>query len=154
MLKHLNEKIGEEQIQMPSAQLHEAQLHHSRVVRSLYLAAGFAALVLAVAGVVLPILPTTPFVLLAAACFARSSKRFHEKLLAHRIAGPIIREWVQYRSIRRRVKRWVYFLLALSFSSSILMMPFAWQQVMLAVLGIVLATFIWRIPVRDRETDS
>ena len=154
MLKHLNEKIGEEQTQIPSAQLHEAQLHNSRVVRSLYLAGGFAALVLAVAGVVLPILPTTPFVLLAAACFARSSKRFHEKLLAHRIAGTIIREWVQYRSIRRQVKRWVYFLLALSFSSSILMMPFAWQQVMLAVLGIVLATFIWRIPVRDSETDS
>ena len=149
MQKHPNEKVGEDRPPLPSVQLHD-----SRVVRSVYLAAGFAALLLAAAGVLLPILPTTPFVLLAAACFARSSKHFHEKLLAHRFAGPIIREWVQYRSIRRQVKRWVYFLLALSFSSSILMMPFAWQQVMLAVLGIVLATFIWRIPVRDRETDS
>jgi uncharacterized membrane protein YbaN (DUF454 family) len=149
MQKHLNEKVSEEQPPMPSVQLHD-----SRVVRSVYLAAGFVALILAVAGVVLPILPTTPFVLLAAACFARSSKHFHDKLLAHRIAGPIIREWVQYRSIRRQVKRWVYFLLALSFSSSILMMPSAWHQVMLAVLGIVLAAFISRIPVRDHETDS
>jgi uncharacterized protein len=149
MQKHLNEKTGEEQTQMPSVQLHD-----SRIVRSAYLVAGFAALILAVAGVLLPILPTTPFVLLAAACFARSSKHFHEKLLAHLIAGPIIREWVQYRSIRRQVKRWVYFLLALSFSSSILMMPFGWPQAMLAVLGIILAAFIWRIPVRDRETET
>jgi uncharacterized protein len=149
MQKHLNEKVGEEQVPAPSVQLHD-----SRIIRGVYLAAGFAALILAVAGVLLPILPTTPFVLLAAACFARSSRHFHEKLLAHRIAGPIIREWTQYRSIRPKVKRWVYFLLALSFSSSILMMPATWQKVMLAVLGLILAAFIWRIPVREKETDA
>lgn len=108
---------------------------------------------LAVAGIVLPVLPTTPFVLLAAACFARSSKHFHDMLLANRLAGPIIREWVEHRSIPRRVKRWVYLLLALSFGSSILMMPSIRHQAMLAVLGIVLVAFIWRIPVRDSHTD-
>jgi uncharacterized membrane protein YbaN (DUF454 family) len=149
MQKHLNEKTGKEQAQMPSV-----QLHNSPIVRSAYMVAGFAALILAVAGVLLPILPTTPFVLLAAACFARSSKHFHAKLLTHRIAGPIIREWVQYRSIRPQVKRWVYFLLALSFCSSILMMPYGWPQVMLGMLGVVLAAFIWRIPARERETDT
>lgn len=149
MQEHLNEELGKEYSQRPAVQLHD-----SRVVRSVYLAAGFVALILAAAGVLLPILPTTPFVLLAAACFARSSKHFHEKLLAHRIAGPIIHDWVHYRSIRRQVKRWVYFLLALSFSSSILVMPTLWQKVMLAVLGIILAAFIWRIPVRDEETDA
>ena len=130
------------------------KVHDSRFVRSIYLATGFVALILAAAGILLPILPTTPFVLLAAACFARSSKNFHEKLLAHRIAGPIIRDWFQYRSIRRQVKRWVYFLLAVSFSSSILMMPDLWQKATLALLGIILTAFIWRIPVRDKETDA
>jgi uncharacterized protein len=125
------------------------RMHDSPVMRSFYLTVGFAALALAVAGVVLPVLPTTPFLLLAAACFARSSKRFHDKLLANRIAGPIIREWTVHRSIRRGVKRWVYVLMALSFGSSILIMPTLWLQVMLAVLGIVLTFFIWRIPVRD-----
>jgi uncharacterized protein len=149
MQKHPNEKVGEDRPPLPSVQLHD-----SRVVRSVYLAAGFAALILAAAGVLLPILPTTPFVLLAAACFARSSRHFHEKLLAHRIAGPIIREWTQHRSIRPKVKRWVYFLLALSFSGSILMMPSTWQKVMLAVLGLILAAFIWRIPAREKETDT
>ena len=144
MQEHLNDEVCQERQETPSIRLHD-----SPVVRYLYLAAGFAALILAVVGVVLPILPTTPFVLLAAACFARSSKRFHDRLLANRIAGPIIREWTEHRSIPRSVKRWVYFLLALSFGSSIMMMPSIWHQVMLAVLGIILVAFIWRIPTRD-----
>jgi len=125
------------------------RLHDSRLVRGLYLALGIVALILAVLGAVLPVLPTTPFVLLAAACFARGSEHFHDRLLANRFAGPLIREWREHHSIPRRVKRWVYLLMALSFGSSILLMPAVWQQVMLAVLGIILAVFIWRIPVRD-----
>ena len=130
------------------------RLHDSRLVRGLYLALGIVALILAVLGVVLPVLPTTPFVLLAAACFARSSEHFHDRLLANRFAGPIIREWREYHSIPRRVKRWAYLLMALSFGSSILLMPDVWQQAMLAVLGIVLAVFIWRIPVRDMDASK
>ncbi len=148
MPEQVNKEINEAQ---ESASV---RMHDSRFMRSLYVAGGFAALVLAVAGAVLPILPTTPFLLLAAACFARSSKRFHDKLLANRIAGPIIREWTAHRSIRREVKRWVYVLMALSFGSSILVMPALWLQVMLAVLGIVLTFFIWRIPVRASTSDS
>lgn len=148
MPEQANEEINEAQ------ESSSVRMHDSRFMRSLYLAAGFAALALAVAGALLPILPTTPFLLLAAACFARSSKRFHDKLLANRIAGPIIREWTAHRSIRRDVKRWVYVLMALSFGSSILVMPTLWLQVMLAVLGIVLTFFIWRIPVRDSTSDS
>lgn len=147
MKERLNDEICPKQPEAASIRLHD-----SRLVRSLYLAAGFAALILAVAGIVLPILPTTPFVLLAAACFARSSKHFHDRLLANRVAGPIIREWVEHRSIPGRVKRWVYLLLTLSFGTSILMMPSVWHQAMLAVLGLILAAFIWRIPVRHADT--
>ncbi|HTJ55874.1 MAG TPA: YbaN family protein [Nitrosospira sp.] len=131
-----------------------ARVHDSRLMRGIYLTVGFAALILGAVGIVVPVLPTTPFVLLAAACFARSSRRFHDMLLANRIAGPIIREWVEYRSIPRRVKRWVYLLLALSFGSSILVMPSVGYQVMLAVLGLILTVFVWRIPVRDTQTNN
>ncbi|MDQ3186973.1 MAG: YbaN family protein [Pseudomonadota bacterium] len=127
------------------------RLHNSRLVRALYLTVGFAALILGVVGIMVPVLPTTPFVLLAAACFARSSERFHDKLLANRIAGPIIREWTEHRSIPRRVKRWVYLLMVLSFGSSILLLTSVWHQAMLAALGITLVAFIWRIPVRDAD---
>jgi uncharacterized membrane protein YbaN (DUF454 family) len=124
------------------------RLHDSRLMRSLYLIAGFVALILGVAGIVLPVLPTTPFVLLAAACFARSSRHFHDKLLSNRITGPIIREWMEHRSIPRKVKRWVYLLLVLSLGSSVLMMPAVWHKGMLVLLGIILIAFVWRIPVR------
>lgn len=148
MQERTNKEIQQEQEAGP------ARLHDSRLVRALYLTVGFAAVILGVVGIALPVLPTTPFLLLAAACFARSSPRFHNKLLAHRFAGPIILEWTQHRSIRRPVKRWVYLLLALSFGSSILVMPSVWHQAMLAALGIVLAAFIWRIPVRDPDTQT
>jgi uncharacterized membrane protein YbaN (DUF454 family) len=123
-------------------------LHDSPVARALFLSAGFLALSLGALGVVLPILPTTPFILLAAACFARGSERFHRKLLENRIAGPIILEWRMYRSIPSHVKRWVYLLMALSFSSSILIVPEMWQKIMLVAIGSILFFFIWRIPVR------
>lgn len=128
-------------------------LHDSPLVRALYLGAGFLAIFLAVLGAILPVLPTTPFVLLAAACFARGSEYFHRKLLENRIAGPIIREWALYRSIPRRVKRWVYFLMALSFGSSIFIVPEQWQKIMLVVIGSILAVYIWRIPVREIESN-
>jgi uncharacterized membrane protein YbaN (DUF454 family) len=59
-----------------------------------------------------------------------------------------------HRSIPRRVKRWVYLMVALSFGSSIFIVSVAWLKLMLAVLAIVLTIFIWRIPVRDRTEAS
>ena len=55
-------------------------------------------------GIVLPLLPTTPFVLLSAACFARSSERWHRWLLANETFGPMIRNWEDNRCISCRVK--------------------------------------------------
>jgi hypothetical protein len=55
-------------------------------------------------GVVLPLLPTTPFVLLAAGCFARSSPRLHRWLLDSQLFGPILRDWEQHRCVPRRAK--------------------------------------------------
>lgn len=129
-------------------------LHESPLVRTLYLGAGFLALFLGALGAILPILPTTPFILLAATCFARGSERFHRKLLENRVAGPIIREWQLYRSIPRRVKRWIYFLMTLSFGSSILIVPEPWQKFMLIAIGATLFFFIWHIPEREESTDQ
>jgi len=59
---------------------------------------------LAILGAVLPILPTTPFLLVAAACFAKSSPRLHKKLLANKTFGPMIYHWQESRSIPKRAK--------------------------------------------------
>ena len=65
---------------------------------------GFCFVGIALLGVVLPLLPTTPFVLLAAACFARSSEKWHRWMLANDTFGPMIRNWEKNRCISCRVK--------------------------------------------------
>ena len=65
---------------------------------------GFVFVALGGVGLVLPVMPTTPFLLLAAACFARSSPRFHEWLLNISVFGSLIRNWQETRSIPRKAK--------------------------------------------------
>ena len=65
---------------------------------------GFLFLGVAILGVILPLLPATPFVLLSAACFARSSEKWHQWMLANKTFGPMIRNWEQNRCISCRVK--------------------------------------------------
>jgi len=81
------------------------RLHASPAVRALLWACGALALLLGVVGIVVPGLPTTPFVLLAGACFVRASPRAHGWLLRNRTFGPMLREWERHRSVSRRVKR-------------------------------------------------
>jgi uncharacterized membrane protein YbaN (DUF454 family) len=124
------------------------RIHDSHLVRVFFVAAGFLALILAVLGVVLPVLPSTPFVLLAAACFARSSERFHNWLLSHRVAGPVIREWQEHRAMPPGAKRWAYLLMGISFGISIYVVPSLWHRLMLGGIAIALGIFLWRVPVR------
>ncbi len=74
------------------------------LLRIFFLCSGLLCLILAGFGVALPGLPTTPFLLLAAACFARSSPRLHRWLLANKFCGPMIKNWEETRSIPRRAK--------------------------------------------------
>ncbi|HEY0919820.1 YbaN family protein [Devosia sp.] len=73
-------------------------------VRTLWIAVGLVATGLGVAGIFLPLLPTTPFLLLASFAFARGSPRLHAWLVAHPRLGPVILEWQRHGAIRRRVK--------------------------------------------------
>lgn len=140
---------------MDPAPMHErpeVRKHSSMTVRVLLVIAGSLALVLAVIGIFTPVLPTTPFVLLAAACYARASDRFHDRLLANRTFGPLIREWQQYRSIPRRTK-----LLAISMMAGTLTISIVffvqppWLKGALAVFGAFLAFRMYRIPSRDAQ---
>lgn len=90
---------------MPPPEPPNPRLHTSPIMRSLYWAGGAAALLLALIGVVLPGLPTTPFVLVAGACFVRASPRAHAWLLRNKTFGPLIAEWERHRSVPRRIKR-------------------------------------------------
>jgi hypothetical protein len=129
----------------------EVREHKSLAVRVLLVLAGTAFVALGIAGAFLPVLPTTPFLLLAAACYARASTRFYNGLLNNRTFGPVIREWQRHRSIPYRTKVSAIALMAITLSVSIVFFvePPA-LQMGLAVFGLALAIYMYRIPSRDR----
>ena len=72
--------------------------------KGLFISAGVLLVGLATAGIFLPLLPTTPFLLLAAACFIRSSDRLYRWLVTHKWFGPYIRNYREHKAITRRAK--------------------------------------------------
>lgn len=124
-------------------------LHRSRLMRWLLWLAGSVSLALGAIGVVLPGLPTTPFVLLAAACYAKASPRLHTWLLNHRLTGPMLRDWEAHRSLTRRTKQVAVGMMLLMLSLSIWSLQGRWQaQLGLAVLGLIGAAVVLRLPTR------
>lgn len=108
-----------------------------------------------VVGIVVPGLPTTPFLLLAAACYARSSRRFYHWLMSNRLFGPSIRQWRESRTIPRRTKIWAVVLTVLSFGVTIFVFaPFLWVKLVLVVMMSVLLFFVLRLPVHDEKVSA
>ena len=108
---------------------------------------------LAFIGVFLPLLPTTPFLLVAATCFAKSSPRLHKMLLANKVFGPMIYHWQQTRSIPKRAKiiALVSMVLAVVWSGYIL--PSIWLKGLVVALVAWPFVFLWRLPLaKDNAT--
>ncbi len=130
---------------------HEVRHHESRLVRGLFLGAGLAFVAIGVVGIFLPVLPATPFLLLAAACFARGSARFYNWLLNNRTFGPTILEWRRHRSIPWRTKMFAIVLMSGTLAVSIVFyVEDAWLQRALGALGVLLAAWLYSVPSRDR----
>jgi uncharacterized membrane protein YbaN (DUF454 family) len=129
----------------------DLDLHDSRVVRGMLIVAGVASVVLGVVGLVVPVMPTTPFLLVAATCFARASPSFYRRLVMSPRFGPLILEWRRHRSIPWRTKLCAIGLLGVSLTTSIvLFVRPAWLQAVMAAVGLAVAIYLYRIPSRDR----
>lgn len=115
--------------------------------RTVYLSSAYFFVALGFVGAFVPVLPTTPFLLLAAILFARSSKRSLFWLLRHPMFGESIRDWYRHRAMRAHVKRRALFALVLAFALSISLVPVVGIKLFLAGLGIALFLFLLRIPV-------
>lgn len=101
----------------------------------LLLAAGVTSLSAGVVGCFVPVLPTTPFLLLAAACFLRSSRRLFKWLIGHRYLGTYISNYLTYRAVTRKAKIISITLLWLVLGSSILFAVQVWW-VRLILVGV------------------
>ena len=113
--------------------------------RTLYLAAGFLSLGLGAVGIFLPLLPTVPFMILAAFCFARSSPALEARLLDHPHFGSHIRRWRNKGAISRRGKRAALAAFAFSALLALLLAPFPWFLMPLAA-ALIGGTWIWTRP--------
>jgi uncharacterized protein len=115
--------------------------------RLLWAMAGGAALLTGIVGIFLPLLPTTPFVLLAAFCFSRGSERCERWLLEHPRFGPMVRDWRERRAVPLRAKQFAVVMMAIGSIWGAFMLPLAlaWLP---AVVCTVVAVWLWRLPTR------
>lgn len=129
----------------------DLRLHASPVVRVALVAIGTLALTVGVIGAFVPVLPTTPFLLVAAACYARASPSLYRRLAHSSTFGPGIREWRRHRSIPWRTKLFAIFLMSVSIAiSAVLFVQPWWGKAALVAVGVTVGTWLYRIPSRDR----
>ena len=107
---------------------------------------GWFFVILGAIGAVLPLLPTTPFLILALACFAESSPRFNRMLLKNKWFGPPLSQWERTKTIRRKIKYKAMLLIVATFSISIFVLSGRiGLQLMLVCFCLILLWFIWRL---------
>ncbi|ABM05049.1 conserved hypothetical protein [Psychromonas ingrahamii 37] len=119
---------------------------HKQLYRYLVIFIGGLSILLGLLGIILPLLPTTPFFILALSCFARSSPYFHQKLLKTPYLGATLQDWEKHKKIDKKRKLQIYLVVLSSFLLSILILreSFLLQLLLLLILSFLLF-FIHRI---------
>jgi uncharacterized protein len=116
-----------------------------RARRPLWFAAGVLAVLTGLIGIVLPLLPTVPFMLLAAMCFSRSCERCERWLLAHPRFGPALREWRAHRAMPLRAKQLAVAMMAVSSVGAAWLLPSPWRWLP-GLCCTAVAVWMWRLP--------
>jgi uncharacterized protein len=114
--------------------------------RGLLIAVGTVSLGFACLGIILPVLPTTPFLLLTAACYLRSSKRMHTWLLNNKIFGQYIKNYVEGKGISAKAKISTLTLMWIAISYALITAPVLVMQVALLVIASAVTVHIIRVP--------
>ncbi len=111
---------------------------------------GIMFVALGVLGIFIPVLPTTPFLLLALACFARSSEKLHDWLLSHKTLGPPIRQWHETRSIPLTVK--IIALITIFISGVITLFTIESLNIRIILIAVLIIPVIIILKIRTTES--
>ncbi len=130
-----------------------SESRRAKLVRIVCNVGGGVCVGLAALGLILPLLPTTPFLLLAAALFFRGSKRLYDWLVGNRHFGPLIRDYQAGRGIPRRAKVSAILLLWLTIGATVMWAVGAvWIRLLLIAIAIGVTLYLARLPVRPALT--
>jgi len=113
-----------------------------KLKKILLIIAGIISFALGVLGIFLPVLPTTPFLLLASFCFYRSSEKLHNWLNNHKIFGSYISNYMKYHAVRRRVKVGAISFLWITLSISAILVENIYVRILLGAIGIAVTIHI------------
>lgn len=129
-------------------------LLNNRGLRLALTAIGLCCTALAVLGIFVPLLPTVPLLLLAAACFARGSEHFHNWLLDHPHLGPMIRGYLHGQGIPLRAKITAITLIWISIPFSVFFfIPHLWVKFFLIAIGLCITVYLLRLPMCEGGED-
>lgn len=115
---------------------------------------GALAVLLAIAGIFLPLVPTTPFLLLASACFARGSTRMHRWLTTNRFFGRYLLDFENRRGLPLRGKLFIWLTLWISLGFGISRLNSLALQVLLGAIGLAVSVYVYRFPTLARENGA
>ena len=122
--------------------------HKNPTVRWLFLIIGWLFFVLGIIGVLLPVMPTAPFILLAAGCWARSSRRFHFWLINHKYFGKFIRDWEDRHAVPFYAKWLATIMMTISTTMLFYRLPAdtMWMAWLVATVCSGVAVYLFRLP--------
>lgn len=122
------------------------ELTPSRRFRWAWWLLAYASLGLGLIGVVVPGLPTVPFLLLSAFAAARGSQRLHRRLLTHAQFGPMIRDWQAHGAVSRRAKGWAITMMAVGAALLFLTAPRGWMAALGTAIMAIVGAWLWSRP--------
>lgn len=118
----------------------------NKALKALLIFVGWLSVVLGVIGIFLPIMPTTPFLLLAAACFVRTSPKFYQWLVGHPRLGKYLVYYLEGKGIPLKAKIYTIALIAISMSVTSYIVPVTAVKILLPLIGVLVALYIVRQP--------
>jgi uncharacterized membrane protein YbaN (DUF454 family) len=144
----MNETVD---IKVKSKDNHEVKVSSSKLKRTIYYVIGYISVALGIIGIIFPILPTTPFLLLAAACFARNSEKAYNWLTNNKLFGKFIRDYHEGKGIPVKVKIYTLTFLWLSILLSILFLSILWVQILLLVIASLVSLHVILIKPKKKD---
>ena len=121
----------------------------TQLYRSIYMLTGLLACLCGIVGIVLPLVPTTPFLLLSAFCFSKSSNSLHQWLLSQPVLGRVIEDWEQSGVITLKTKLIASACMMTMVSVALIIVENTyWVMTLVVVITLLVLAFIWSRPSR------